>query len=268
METFHDIMRGLARPAAFLFLRHGESEGNVAGRMQGHRDQRLTETGRTQARATGGWFRRNGIAVDRLYSSPLSRAMETARIVADTAGLPRPAVMESVKEIDTGIFTGLSFPEIRERYPAEYQQFVVGSWEAVPEAESATALTTRALDTWRQLVAAANDVPPSPAGPSDGVAPDAARIMTVTHGGMLQWILKASFGATADAPGPWMPLVLASNCAIFEFFARPVSGADDGEAPTTWYYGQWSRVNETPVPETAPDVIPREQFHTGGDEAR
>jgi hypothetical protein len=65
-----------------------------------------------------------------------------------------------------------------------------------------------------------------------------------------------------------MPLVLASNCAIFEFGARPVTGIDAEGASVSWYYGQWSRVNETPVPETAPGGLPREQFHTGGDEAR
>jgi len=259
METFHEIMCRLTRPAAFIFLRHGESEGNVAGRMQGHRDQHLTDTGREQARATGAWFRRNGITVDRLFSSPLLRATETSQIVAGEAGMPEPEAMEAVKEIDTGIFTGLSFADIREHHPVEYQQFVVGSWEAVPEAESVTALASRALETWRRVVAAANDAPPSAVTP---------RIMTVTHGGMLQWIFKTTFGATAAAPGPWMPLVLASNCAIFEFSARPVTGSDETAAPATWYYGQWSRVNDTPVPETAPGSLPREQFHTGGDEAR
>jgi hypothetical protein len=92
--------------------------------------------------------------------------------------------------------------------------------------------------------------------------------MTITHGGMLQWIFKTSFGATPDEAHPWMPLVLASNCSVFEFTARPVESTDRTGAATRWYYGQWSRVNFAPADESSPGSVAREQFHTGGDQAR
>tara|TARA_B100000614_G_scaffold214949_1_gene199048 strand:- start:884 stop:1684 length:801 start_codon:yes stop_codon:yes gene_type:complete len=266
MRSFHDIMTGLAGPTTFYFVRHGESEGNVAGKMQGHRDHHLTDLGRDQARATGEWFAAADVAVQRVFASPLKRAFETAAILAATAGFPDPQPLPAAKELHTGVFTGLSFPEIQERFPEEYAEFVVGSWEAVPEAESVQSLTARALDTWERVVEAANAVHETAPGGTETAT--GARIMTVTHGGMLQWIFKASFGATPDEVSPWMPLVLASNCAIFEFTARPVRSRDRTGTALEWYYGQWSRVNYAPAAESSPGAVAREQFHTGGDRAR
>ena len=82
MRSFHDIMTGLAGPTTFYFVRHGESEGNVAGKMQGHLDHPLTDLGRDQARATGEWFAAADVAVQRVFASPLKRAFETAAILA------------------------------------------------------------------------------------------------------------------------------------------------------------------------------------------
>jgi broad specificity phosphatase PhoE len=253
MKTFDDILKTLKQPATFFFVRHGESAGNVAGKMQGVQDEPLTALGREQADATGAWFAAEQIAVDRLFASPLSRAMETGERIAAAARYPQPEPLPAAQELNTGIFTGLSFPQIQERFPHEYSQFMVDSWEAVPEAETVRELLTRALQVWEAMVTAAN------AG--------AERVMTITHGGMVQWILKASFGAHPDAPVPWMPLILASNCAIFEFTARPVRRTDEDGAVIAWYYGQWSRMNHAPAMDSSPGAIAREQFHTSRDAA-
>ncbi|MFW5695764.1 MAG: histidine phosphatase family protein, partial [Alkalispirochaeta sp.] len=265
MNSFHQIMTELTVPATFYFVRHGESAGNVEGKMQGHRDHPLTELGRRQALDTGHWFADTGVHVDRVFSSPLARAAETAEILADTANFPRPEPLPVAMELHTGLFTGLSFPEIQEQFPTEYAEFIVGSWEAVPEAESVRSLTSRALETWSEVVSAANAL--GARGETNGTARRAS-VMTVTHGGMLQWIFKTSFGATPDEAHPWMPLVLASNCSIFEFTARPVASTDRHGSPTRWYYGQWSRVNFAPADPSSPGSVAREQFHTGGDQAR
>lgn len=256
MSDFHSIMTGLAAPATFYFVRHGESEGNAAGIMQGHQEHPLTDLGREQARATGRWFAAAEASVGTVFASPLSRAFETAEIIASTAGLPAPEALPSAMELDTGRFTGLSFAEIQEQHPQEYREFVAGSWEVVPEAERTTSLAGRALQTWERMVAAANTLGSSP-----------ATVMTVTHGGMLQWIFKVTFGVTPERVAPWMPLVLASNCAVFEFTARPVRSTDRTGAELAWYYGQWSRVNFTPAAESSPGAIAREQFQ-GGDVTR
>ena len=249
MTRFSEIMTDLAAPTEFYFVRHGESEGNIEGRMQGHLDRPLTELGRSQARSTGEWFAKNEIEFSVVFSSPLLRALETARIISKNGGYPEPRTLDVAKELNTGRFTDLSISEIRERYPVEYAEFIVGSWESVPEAESVDSLTARALETWRTTADAANEH-------------GGGTILTVTHGGMMQWIVKTSFGATTDDPPPWMPLVLASNCAVFHFIARPVKSTDRNGNDLRWYYGQWSMLNFTPAEESSAPARAREQFHT------
>ena len=63
-------------------IRHGQTEQNVAHRIQGQRDFPLNETGEAQAREAGEKLAARGIVFDRAYSSPLSRAYRTAEIVA------------------------------------------------------------------------------------------------------------------------------------------------------------------------------------------
>nr|MDA3950839.1 hypothetical protein [Spirochaeta sp.] len=104
--------------------------------------------------------------------------------------------------------------------------------------------------------------------PAETAAGAPATVLTVTHGGLLQWILQVSFGATVAAPVPWMPLILASNCSVFAFTTRPVRSADRTGKPLRWYYGQWSLMNFTPAEESSPGAVAREQFHTAGDQAR
>jgi broad specificity phosphatase PhoE len=249
MKEFSEILTHLQYPARFFFLRHGESEGNVEGRMQGHLDRALTDLGRQQAETTGRWFAEHAIEIGTVLSSPLSRAMDTATIVAREAGYPAPSPIDSAKELDTGKFTDMSIAEIRSQYPDEYAEFIVGSWASVPDAESVSSLTMRALQTWSSVVDIAN-------------ASGGGGILTVTHGGMMQWIVKSSFGATPDQPVPWMPLVLASNCAVFQFQARPVRSTDRDGRPLRWYYGQWSMMNVTPGDSSAVFSAMREQFHT------
>lgn len=248
MNRFSEIMTELASPTEFYFVRHGESEGNLEGRMQGHLDRHLTELGRRQALTTGEWFAESKIKVGTVLSSPLLRALETARIIADRAKYAAPKTIESAKELDTGLFTNLSVSEIRDRYPAEYARFIVGSWEAVPEAESIASLIARALGTWRVM--------------ADHADESGGAVLTVTHGGMMQWIIKTSFGATTEDQVPWMPLVLASNCSVFRFDARPVRSNDADGNELRWYYGQWSLMNHTPAEESSAPARAREQFHT------
>ena len=61
------------------FVRHGESEWNVADRICGQTDVALTDLGHAQAIATGQKIAKAGIAIDEILYSPLSRAAETAR---------------------------------------------------------------------------------------------------------------------------------------------------------------------------------------------
>lgn len=213
--------------------------------MQGHLDRPLTPLGRQQAQDSGRWFRAGDIVVSRVVSSPLSRAMDTAREIAGVAGFPEPEPLASIKEIDTGIFQGLTFREIRDNHPREFSGFLVDSWESVPRAERSESLIERALATWEHLVELVNRGHRS--------------VLSVTHGGMIQWIVKTSFGAEASQPHRWMPIIKASNCGVFLMQVRPVTGNDrNSDAVVRGYHAQWTIMNHTPGAE--PDM--GEQFHT------
>lgn len=209
----------------FYLVRHGQSEGNAQRIFQGLLDLPLVEAGRAQARSAGSWLAAEGVRA--VVASPLARAAETGRIIASACGL-EPALDGRLREIDTGVFSGLGFDASRERYPEAFADFEARSWEAVPGAERAAALYERAMDAWTMLRGAANAL-----AETEAVAAadrPVARIAAVSHGGFLQWLLRATFGARS-----WMPLVSAANCGIFELFAEP-TGA--GLA-----YVQWRRID-------------------------
>ena len=100
---------------SFFIVRHGQSVGNASRLFQGKLDMPLDDRGRAQARGIGQWLAKE--AVDTVFSSPLLRAAETARLVAAECSLPGIHFDPAFSEIDTGIFTGLGFEESRERHP-------------------------------------------------------------------------------------------------------------------------------------------------------
>ena len=88
-----------------LLVRHGETDWNAEGRLQGHTDTLLNDYGRRQAAALGEDLAGDGIDV--VYSSDLARARETAEIVAGRLGLP--VVLEpGLREKNWGSWEGLT----------------------------------------------------------------------------------------------------------------------------------------------------------------
>jgi len=95
--------------SGFLFLRHGQSESNVDGLIGGATDYALTEQGRDEARAAGARLRDQGITA--IYTSPLSRAFDTAQIVADTIGGVDVQVHEELRERNLWVWEGKPISE-------------------------------------------------------------------------------------------------------------------------------------------------------------
>ncbi|MEZ4225077.1 MAG: histidine phosphatase family protein [Polyangiaceae bacterium] len=109
-----------------VLVRHGESVGNREGRMQGHRDYPLSPRGREQARELAAFFRQRGVSFSSAYTSPLSRAKETAQILCANLELP-PAVEDAdLKEITAGCLEGLDHSQIVERHPTFMQRGLEG----------------------------------------------------------------------------------------------------------------------------------------------
>jgi 2,3-bisphosphoglycerate-dependent phosphoglycerate mutase len=97
-------------------LRHGESQGNFEGRHQGQADFPLTERGKEQAKALLKRWKSEQKEFELVISSPLTRARETAEILAH--GLNLPMELDPVwMERNNGLMAGLSPDEVRERLP-------------------------------------------------------------------------------------------------------------------------------------------------------
>ncbi|MBK80192.1 MAG: hypothetical protein CMQ43_04670 [Gammaproteobacteria bacterium] len=100
-------------------LRHGQTEWNVARRMQGRRDSPLTELGRIQADLHGRTLARQG-RVEALIASPLGRTRATAELVNAHVCAPL-RYEEALMERDCGAWSGLTLSEIEAAYPREWQ---------------------------------------------------------------------------------------------------------------------------------------------------
>ena len=73
---------------SIYFARHGETVWNVENKICGMTDSPLTEKGRQQARELGQKVKESGVHIDEILYSPLSRAADTAKAVAEPTGLP------------------------------------------------------------------------------------------------------------------------------------------------------------------------------------
>jgi 2,3-bisphosphoglycerate-dependent phosphoglycerate mutase len=156
--------------ATLLLVRHGETDWNADGRLQGHTDRPLSDFGRRQAQQLAAEL--EGEELEAIYSSDLSRARETAEIVAERVGLP-VALDPDLREKDWGNWEGLTAVE-RDRVA-----FVGESTEAHQE---------RMLRALRRI---------AKRHPGEG------RILVVTHGGSMRRAQTAAMG---------MALPVVENC--------------------------------------------------------
>lgn len=145
----------MGAPATFVLLRHGETPLTPQKRFSGSggTDPSLSDVGREQAERVGAALARRG-TIQAVVASPLTRTRETAGIVAAHLGLD-VSIDDGLRETDFGAWEGLTFGEVRERYPDD-----LTAWLADPEArptgdgESFAATATRIAATRDKLIAA------------------------------------------------------------------------------------------------------------------
>ena len=115
----------MSAPAQTLYLvRHGQTESSARKAYSGRSDIPLTKRGREQARAAAEQLA--GAGIDAVFSSPLMRARDTARAIADATGAPL-TVDERLTEVDYHAFEGLDREQARERFGADFE-----AWRADP----------------------------------------------------------------------------------------------------------------------------------------
>ena len=202
-----DFFAALNKPADFLIIRHGQSEGNAGKILQGRGEYPLSETGRLQAAARGRSLKHAlaGTKPEKvlLFSSPQGRALDTARIIAGEAGFSAPVCLDVLVEMHLGIWSGRIWDTIIHEDPVLWAEFQARSWDAVPEAESSAALYERALRAWTALRDAA-------------IEKDAEKVIAVSHGGLIQWLLRSTFQCRA-----WFPLFQLNNCGLSKLSVEP-----------------------------------------------
>ncbi|MEN6319397.1 MAG: histidine phosphatase family protein [Syntrophaceae bacterium] len=134
-----------------ILVRHGQTEWNRVERFRGHADVPLNEAGLEQAETTG-----RRIAAEwrpeAIYSSPLSRAVRTAEIIAGHYGLSVQIHPELI-DIDYGQWQGLTPDEVREQWPETIDDWYNKPVSAhIPGGETLEQLRSRALETIDELV--------------------------------------------------------------------------------------------------------------------
>lgn len=107
-------------------LRHAETDA-AKGLCIGRRETSLSEKGKKRTAVLAGWLKENLPDITEVYTSPLQRAEATADIIAKVYGLT-PVCDEDLIEIDTGVWDGLSFADIKEQYPEEYEKRGEDPW--------------------------------------------------------------------------------------------------------------------------------------------
>lgn len=127
-----------------LMIRHGEIPSNVNKVYAGRSPEHLTERGVRQAKEVSEKLK--GYKVDALYSSPIQRAIETARILGEKIGI-RPEVNDAFREMEMGPWEGMSESDIAERYPEEWDCWNTSPDELkLPGRETLAELQQRVLD--------------------------------------------------------------------------------------------------------------------------
>ena len=135
-----------------LLARHGETDWNVASKIQGSTDTELNEVGKEQARQLGQKLVMERIQIDTIYTSKLKRAALTAQIIGEMMGVDVEPV-DGLEEINLGQWEGMRWSEVRNTYPDEYEEWYHNRrYYKVPNGESYQDLLVRDLSVLKNII--------------------------------------------------------------------------------------------------------------------
>jgi probable phosphoglycerate mutase len=160
-------------PTYVCVTRHGETDWNIAGILQGWTDVPINDQGRRQAYELVGNFSHSKFS--KIYSSPLIRSLETAEIIARSLRLDPPGRHEGLKERNFGVFQGIPKSELADLNPVVLQQILKRNPATdFEQGESMDEFADRVLDAIVRI-----------AEPNAG-----KRILAVTHGWVMDVITR------------------------------------------------------------------------------
>jgi broad specificity phosphatase PhoE len=179
-------------------VRHGETDWNVEGRLQGQQDIPLNGKGRDQAAAVGRTLKRDypeTLAFD-FVSSPLARAQETMLIMRGEMGVDPRAYRtdELLKELTFGEWEGYTWPEMQARDPVSCDARLRDKWGFCPPGGESYAMLSDRVEGWMKRLK----------GPT----------LAVTHGGVARVLLGLIAGMSqAELP---MKNIVQGRALLFE----------------------------------------------------
>jgi len=175
-----------------LIVRHGETEWNAEGRIQGHTDIGLSEKGAEQARSLG--QRLADRQIDVAYSSDLKRTSETAKLALGGRDITLNETPR-LREYNKGIFEGMTLSEIQEKFPAEYPKYLEKDLSYAPEGgETTRDVSTRIASIFAEIKANHLD----------------ETVLVVSHGGVLRAAMVSLLGMPLE--GNWS--FVFGNCGL------------------------------------------------------
>lgn len=179
-------------------VRHGETDWNQEGRMQGWAPVPLNETGREQAAAVGAWLAEE-YEFDHAVSSDLLRTEQTTEILLEANGELPVSFEPAFRERDLGVYQGLSYAAVEERFPTfGLGETAYRAIDAVPEGgESFRDVRSRVVRNFESLSTV-----------------DAETVLLVTHGGPLCILLGHAKGLDLTES---LVSHRPENCSVTEF---------------------------------------------------
>ncbi len=182
-----------------LLVRHGESEWNAAGRLQGQADPPLSKLGRRQAAHVAARLVDEG--VDAIVSSDLERAVDTAAALAGSVGL-EVARREDLREVDLGSWTGISRTEVERDAPELWRRWRIEGIEGWDGGEKYADAMVRISGAISALAA----------------EHEGQTVVAVSHGGSIRLATCHLLGMPATELGRIMSI---GNASITEFLVEP-----------------------------------------------
>ena len=147
METGEAARDKLPPASCLIYLvRHGQTDLNLRRIMQGRIDAPLNEQGRRQAELIA--ERLKATKIGAIYTSPLRRALDTARNIAAHHPTARFEVVEELRELSMGKYEGIAEEELKKRYPREFVRFREYSYLLAPPGGECLRDAERRLAGW------------------------------------------------------------------------------------------------------------------------
>lgn len=159
-----------------VLVRHGETEGNAKGLYEGKKEVSINDNGRNQSKKLGNLLK--DYKFSKVYCSPQKRCKETLDIIIETLDFKPESIeyKEELKEIDFGLWEGLSYKEIEKVFPRQWEEFIKDYKEfSFPDGE-------RFIDFYKRAIKILDFL-------------DDGSYLILTHGGVIRAVLSKLLGS-------------------------------------------------------------------------